>query len=304
MPRFSIIIPTFNAVDTLIETIQSLQAQSFADWEAFIIDDGSSDETVFLADAAAHFDRRIRVLPNIRKGPSAARNFGATIATGDILAFCDADDLWVPEKLEVLDRVFRDTSIDACFAQVGFFDRQLHRSLSTVPEGDLTVPMLLGENPVCTMSNIAVRNSVFEATAGFDMKLVHNEDLEWLIRLVGSGHRVVGLQHTLVYYRTSVTGLSADIGAMRQGRRAALNTARCFGYTATPQDEAVFLRYLARRALRTDAPALQTLMLARDGLRTSLSGWFSPANRGAQTLIAALVAPLIPARLRHALFCS
>ena len=156
----------------------------------------------------------------------AARNFGAKQGRGGILSFCDADDLWLPAKLAETGRAIR-TGADACFGRIVFFDGDTGRTQSTVPHEDVTVPMLLAENPVCTMSNLSVVRHAFLSTGGFDTGVVHNEDLEWLIRLVGTGASLRGIDNLQVGYRTSPSGLSSDLAAMRAGRAAAVATAQC-----------------------------------------------------------------------------
>lgn len=302
MPLFSIVIPCLNAAATLGETLDSLLAQTDPDWEALIVDDGSTDGTRALAASYAMRDRRILLLRNPGRGPSAARNLVMDEGAGDILAFCDADDLWAPEKLARMRAVFTDPAIDAAYSRIAFFDFRGSRTLSTVPAGNLTVPMLMGENPVCTMSNLAVRRGAFAAAGGFDTSLVHNEDLEFLIRLAATGHRITGTDETLVQYRTSPTGLSADLAAMARGRAAALATAARHGFTPDPKAEAIHMRYLARRALRTDAPAREALRLALHGALTSPAGFFGDLKRGGLTFACAVAAPLMPRRLRRALF--
>jgi len=305
MPRFSIVIPCYNASRTLPATLASLRAQSCPDWEAICVDDGSTDDTVALIDAAAVRDPRIRRVANPGKGPSAARNAGATVhARGDIVAFLDADDLWWSEKLAVLLQAFADPATDACFGRVAFFQGSADavRALSTVPQGALRVEDLLGENPVCTMSNVAIRREVFAASRGFDARIVHAEDLEWLIRAVGSGVRMIGLPHTMTWYRANPEGLSANLAAMHEGREAALATARALGFVPRPEHEAVHLRYLARRALRLQSSRLAALRLTLAALRISPAGFFSDRRRGALTALCAIVNPLLPRRVSTALF--
>ncbi|EPX80519.1 glycosyltransferase family 2 protein [Salipiger mucosus] len=302
MTTFTIVIPCFNAEATLPATLDSLRAQTFTDWEMLIVDDGSTDASREIARTAALGDARITLLNNPSRGPSAARNVALRRASGKLIAFCDADDLWAPEKLAVMDRLFAEECVDAAFARIAFFDERGSRSLSTVPEGPLTIGMLLAENPVCTMSNLVVRRDTFEASGGFDSRMVHNEDLEWLIRLVGDGHAVLGVNQTLVHYRTVANGLSADLGAMRRGRATAIETAARYGVRPDRKHEAVYLRYLARRALRTGAPRHQPLRLALSGALTSPVGFFADHRRGVLTLGGALVAPFLPRSLRRALF--
>ena len=245
MPLFSIILPCFNAEATITDTLASLSAQSFNDWEAICVDDGSTDATPLLIRKAALNDPRIRLVRNTGKGPSDARNLGAlSCASGDLLAFCDADDLFVPGKLRHLYDIFRDPSIDAAFGKIGFFQQELGDTnvLSTVPTGNLSIDMLLGENPVCTMSNITVRRGVFERSGGFNPTMVHNEDLDWLIRLVGLGARIIGVDMLHTWYRTSPGGLSTDLPAMLAGRVRAIETAALFDVRPSKRSDAIHHR--------------------------------------------------------------
>jgi len=304
MPTFSIIVPCYNAEATIRSTLESLCAQTLEDWEAICVDDGSSDRTVNLVMAAATRDARIRIGPNPGKGPSHARNFGALVATGEVFAFCDADDIWLPTKLAELAKTFADPEIDGAYGQIGFFQQDPSDAtvFSTVPDGDLSIEALLGENPVCTMSNITLRRTVFEQTGGFDATMVHNEDLEWLIRLVGVGARIVGLSALQTMYRTSVGGLSSDLNAMLAGRTRAIETAAQFGIRPTAQSHATHHRYLARRALRVGDARTVALRHAVAGLGHSPAGFFKPFRRGALTLAGACGALALPRAARQSLF--
>ena len=305
MSRFSIIVPCFNAEATILDTLDSLTAQTFSDFEIICVDDGSTDETRALILAEQQKDQRISLAQSTGKGPSDAHNFGAMmLARGEIIAFCDADDLWSTSKLAYLDVVFQTSPVDAAYSRIAFFDTcpDDATTFSEVPSSDLTISHLLGENPVCTMSNIAIRRDAFTATGGFDPAIVHNEDLEWLIRLVGQGARVASISDALTYYRRNLGGLSADLPAMAKGRDAALKTAAKFGFHPTKKDDAVHLRYLARRALRLGHSRFDAAQFALRGLISSPSGFFGSPRRGALTLFGALAALVLPTRVNHLLF--
>jgi teichuronic acid biosynthesis glycosyltransferase TuaG len=96
----SVITPAFNAAATLQETIDSVLAQTYAEWEMLIVDDGSADGTLEIAQAAARNDHRIQVLRQHNQGVSSARNAALRDAAGRYVAFLDADDVWMPRKLE------------------------------------------------------------------------------------------------------------------------------------------------------------------------------------------------------------
>lgn len=101
MPLVSIITPAFNAAPVLLETIESVQAQSFTDWEMIIVDDGSMDSTIPIAERIALKDERIRIIRLAEHGGAPqARNKGMDSATGRYTAFLNAGDTWLPNKLE------------------------------------------------------------------------------------------------------------------------------------------------------------------------------------------------------------
>lgn len=103
MPVFSIILPCYNSERTLARAVESVQAQSVADFEILIVEDGSTDGTVALAKRLAGVDPRIRVFSDsARRGVSAARNVGLDESQGDWITLIDADDLWMPDRLEKL----------------------------------------------------------------------------------------------------------------------------------------------------------------------------------------------------------
>lgn len=303
MTFFSIIMPCFNAETVIDASITSVLQQTCQDWELICINDGSTDGTAAKLDGWALHDHRISVHHLENRGPAIARNLGASCAEGDILCFLDADDLWAPHKLSRLAEVFADPDIGGAFAEISFFDvpgEEVTRS--SVPTEPLSIAQLMGENPVCTMSNFSLRRGHFIKCGGLAQGFVHNEDLEWLIRLVGMGVTIMPMPERQVWYRRSSGGLSADLIAMARSRRQALRTARYFGITPTRSDDARYLRYLARRALRLDHGASTARSFALRGLKQSPLGFLSPPKRGVPTAIAALIAPLLPQALRQRLF--
>jgi glycosyltransferase involved in cell wall biosynthesis len=100
MPLISIVIPLYNKERFIKETLDSVFNQSFTDYEIIIVNDGSTDSSVFIVNAIG--DQRITVLSNQNKGVSHARNFGISKANSDLIALLDGDDLWEPNHLENL----------------------------------------------------------------------------------------------------------------------------------------------------------------------------------------------------------
>lgn len=309
MTLFTVIIPCYNAAATLRETLESLRAQTLEDWEAVLVDDGSSDETPAMIAAICANDRRFRALSLRNGGPSVARNRAARIARGRYLAFLDADDLWTPEKLAETAAAFRmPPTAGAVFGRIGFFHEadQPDHTQSTVKGGLVTIEDVLGENPACTLSNLSVRRDVFDALGGFNETFRYAEDLEFQLRLVGTGAGLRGLDSLHTRYRASAGGLSANLQAMHDGWARALSSARSCGVQISKRQvrraEAVHLRYLARRALRLSNAPAAAARLALSGMAKSPTAFLSNPYRGGATLLGCLSAPVMPRALRDRLF--
>lgn len=102
-PRVSVVIPAFNAVDTLAATLRSVAGQTHRNLEILVVDDGSTDDTASLVEEAGATDPRIHLLGDgANHGRSRARNTGIDAATGEWVGFVDADDLWAPDRVERL----------------------------------------------------------------------------------------------------------------------------------------------------------------------------------------------------------
>lgn len=106
MPKISVIIPLFNKGFIISETLQSVLAQTFTDFEIIIVNDGSTDNGFEIV--SQFTDNRIKLFQQENKGAAAARNLGIEKATGELIAFLDADDYWFPNHLEELMKLYTD----------------------------------------------------------------------------------------------------------------------------------------------------------------------------------------------------
>lgn len=102
--KVSVIIPTFNRAAYLTEAVDSVLGQTFRDFELVVVDDGSTDDTV---ERMKGYGARVRYLYQQTRGPAAARNKGIEASTGELIAFLDSDDMWLPEKLAKQEAFFR-----------------------------------------------------------------------------------------------------------------------------------------------------------------------------------------------------
>lgn len=121
MKRFSIIIPAFNISQYIDDCLQSVMAQSFADWEAIIVDDGSTDITGSVAEEWSRKDNRIRVIHQSNQGLSVARNEGIKAATGEYVLFLDGDDWLETNALEKIASELHNEDI-LCFSGRRYFE--------------------------------------------------------------------------------------------------------------------------------------------------------------------------------------
>jgi glycosyltransferase involved in cell wall biosynthesis len=305
-PEVTVVMPVYNAAATLDATIASVLAQTFQQFELIAVDDGSSDESLALLRAHAARDTRIRVEAQKNAGVSAARNRGVELGDAPYVAFIDADDLWRPEKLQIhVARHRGDQSIAASYARIAFIPEESNdlaaaKTVSSLCPWAPGLVDVLGENPVCTTSNLVVRRDWFMRSGGFDRNLSFAEDQEFVARLIAMNGHIEGVDAVLTGYRLSPGGLSMDLSAMHAGWR---NVAQRFlAKDELASLEALYYRYLARRVLRAGGSPLRALRYVLSGLRMDPGAFLRDRRRGLFTLAAALAAPFIPARLRLRLF--
>ena len=99
-PKVSILVPQYNTKKVLLETIESVLSQTYRNWEMIIVDDCSTDGSYEYAMTLSEKDQRIKVFQlDCNSGPGAARKYAFEKATGEIIAFLDSDDLWMPVKV-------------------------------------------------------------------------------------------------------------------------------------------------------------------------------------------------------------
>lgn len=218
-PRFSILVPAYNAEATLAETVASVLAQTFSDWELVIVDDGSTDGTRALAEGFAAEGNRIRVVSQANRGTGGAYNTAAREARSDLLVMLSADDLLLPEHLDESDRFIAANPDAAVFTSDGFFGYEDgRREPQDLNEGwrgssECGLTDLLG---ACFFGIGAVfRREVFEAVGGFREDLYAEDYLFWLLALA-HGYRHRYLDVPLAVHRRSSVQKSADALRVRQ----------------------------------------------------------------------------------------
>ncbi len=262
LPSVTVVMPAFNAGRTIESSIQSVLEQSLSNLELIVVDDGSSDGTPDLVRELAAEDRRIRLVQQSNAGPSVARNRGAKLARGEVVAFLDADDQWARDHLALHVEALASTpDLGISFSACDFID---HTGALTSERtrnwiGDVTAADLLGSNPTATCSSLVIRKTVFHDSGLMREDMKYAEDQEWLFRVACAGWRIRCIPGRTVRYRTSPDGLSADAPKMIAGWEKFIEAARHIA----PDVVVVHLAkatshihmYHARRAIRMGKPA-------------------------------------------------
>lgn len=304
-PLFTVVMPAFKARETIAAALSSVLTQTETRFELIVVDDGSPDDSLAVAMHTADGDPRVRFVRKANAGPAAARNEGISYGSAPFVAFLDADDRWAPDLLAQHRAHFAaNPEVGVSFARVCFYDPSMTvpgRLSAYVPH--LTLAQSMGENPVCTTSNLVARRMVFDRVGGFSETLTHAEDQEWVARVLAATRwDVRGLDAALVHYRTSTSGLSADLVRMRAGWRAMIDQLRPLAPTRVAEAEAgaaaVFERYLARRALRTGQPATLAWAHLAKALRLSpIALLLNAPKRTLMTAVGIVAAACLPSRL-------
>jgi glycosyltransferase involved in cell wall biosynthesis len=210
-PACSVIIPAYNAAAYVEQAIRSALDQRGVSVEVIVIDDGSTDTT---PQVLAGFGDAIRVVQQQRGGPYRARNLGAKLARGQWLAFLDADDEWLPDKLaRQLARVDEQTGlVYSDVLNFGDCDRVKERLSDSVPlqEGDVFEPLLLGN--FIALSSVVMRRDWFERLGGFSESQQGVQDWDLWLRYAGEGGRVKVCREPLTRYRLHDGQMSNDVG--------------------------------------------------------------------------------------------
>ncbi|MEW6352061.1 MAG: glycosyltransferase [Thermodesulfobacteriota bacterium] len=296
IPFVSVIIPTFNRLNLLKETVESVREQTFRDFEIIVVNDGSADGTESWLDRQA--DLRAVHTPN--QGIAASRNHGAALARGEWLAFLDHDDLWVPEKLRIQVDFVR-AEPDA--ALVAGRHVRLGRSYKNPQvlgwvKGDLFV-RVYSESFIHT-STVMIRKDVFRAIDGFPTRYRFADEFDVWLRIAGAYpiayvDRVLALirfyEANTSHNRIGVRGdtfriLTEHYDPARIPRAVFLRTMSdhdisfgraCLGVGNTAEALAWFRKSVERTPLRLRS----WRYLLRYGLRT----WFAKIGRAFRTRV-------------------
>ena len=217
-PIVSVLIPTYNGAATLAETLASVFAQSFADFEVIVIDDGSTDATPDVLAAAG--DSRLRVVRQPNAGISAARNRGIAEARGEFIALLDHDDLWPADKLawQVAALQADPAAVMAYGWTEQFGEGGGPAPIPHAPAGEVG-DAFLRHNWIASPGQTLIRADALRTVGGFDPTLWGADDWDLYVRLAAAGPFVYQPKIALLY-RIHATNSSRDWRRMRANLRA------------------------------------------------------------------------------------
>ena len=201
--RFEIIIPCYNAESTLARTLDSLSEQTYRNWRAWVVNDGSTDKSADLAYSKSLADPRIKVFSGPNQGVSAAQNFGRAriLEEGNensIVSCCGSDDWYLPDRCKIYAEEFeKHPEMDFLYSDVSCF----------FPDGGRAQPYGVAYHEIFEPLKLPFENPIFAPTAAyklkcfsvgeFDSRLDSIEDWDFYCRVAKAGFRMVHLKATL-----------------------------------------------------------------------------------------------------------
>jgi glycosyltransferase involved in cell wall biosynthesis len=208
--KVTIIMATYNRAHFIVETLQSIQEQTFTDWECLIIDDGGTDNTLAVTTPILEKDKRFKYLKrpvNFKKGIPGCRNYGINIAKGDYIIFFDDDDIVHPQNLELCIEAFHINTIDFCvYEKKAFFN-----SSNTInfQEEKITIdkPISMSDIEAIIMNTISIssctvmwkKECFFKEK--FNENLLYAEEWECYPRVISNNKYGIKLRNVLYFNR-------------------------------------------------------------------------------------------------------
>jgi len=250
--RVSVVIPAYNQAQYLGSAIQSVLDQTRRDFEVIVVDDGSTDHTRQVVKATR--DERVYYIYQMNKGLPGARNTGIRASSGEYIAFLDADDLFLPDKLDI-QIAFLDENPVIGLAAGGYFFINHEGAILREQRPWLSFPTLTLEHWLLGQpfvpAAILVRRTWLERVGLFDESLrAADEDWDLYLRLAHAGCEMRWLERPMCKYRIHASNVTRNPAAMKSGGLSVLDK---FFADLTLPDEIKALQPLARSRVYLDA---------------------------------------------------
>ena len=210
-PKISIVIPAFNIAQFVAETLDSVLAQTYKNFEIILVNDGSPDTEEFKAALKPYFDDIIYVKQE-NMGASLARNLAICLARGEIIAFLDGDDVWYPGYLESQLKFLEGNSLDMVYCDALLFGEPLSEgtkfSDAAPSRGEVTPESLITTDCNVITSGTILKKKILEESKLFDKSLKYMQDFDLWFRLAKQGAKIGYQSDVLIKYRVRLDGLS------------------------------------------------------------------------------------------------
>ncbi len=201
-PKISVIIPVFNGEKFIAEAIQSVREQNYKPLEIIVIDDGSTDNTM---DVVKSLGGEVVIFSQPNKGVAAARNAGLERATGDLITFIDADDVWLQNKLHQQTSILNNNpeiEIVIGFLLILEFNNREEVTNEQITTGKSAMVFQLG--------SALIRKSVFDKIGRFDTEFGMAEDSDWFFRVMEADIKVQIMEDIVQLYRQHNNNITKD----------------------------------------------------------------------------------------------
>ena len=236
-PKVSVIIPNYNYGRYLRKTIDSVLAQSYPNVEVVVVDDGSKDNSL---EILREYEGKVLTIEQRNGGVSSARNSGVKNSDGEFVAFLDADDLWLPEKLEKQIAKFQaNPEIGMVHCAMTYIDAEdrVKNEIETGLDGWISEEFLRFERScvVGAGSTALVPRAVFDEVGGFDSRQTTAADWDFSYR-IASKYEIGYVRESLVLYRLHGTNMHGNIAAMEHDMLLGYEKAFANGATANPRE--------------------------------------------------------------------
>jgi hypothetical protein len=213
LPKISVVIPAYNSAQLIAETIESVIAQKYREHEIIVVNDGSPDTAAFERAIRIYLDDIIYIRQR-NAGAGAARNTAIEHARGDIIAFLDADDVWMPDYLasQFVFMTRNELQMVYCDAVLMGLNSPYRRTfMETAPSsGECTFNALLDLKCNVITSGTLARRSAVLAAGVFETERVRAHDFHLWLRMAQKGAKIGYQQKQLLKYRVATSGLSGD----------------------------------------------------------------------------------------------
>ncbi|HEX9960471.1 MAG TPA: glycosyltransferase family A protein [Pyrinomonadaceae bacterium] len=248
-PRVSVVIPAYNVAGFVAETLDSVLAQTFPDYEIVLVNDGSPD-TEKLEKTLENYFEKIVYVKQENGGTASARNAGIENARGSLIAFLDGDDIWLPEYLSEQIKFLTENNLEMVYADAFLFGevgdgRETYMRKSPSTGAANFEGIVSGRCSVITSGTLCYKQKIIDAGM-FDAELprIGMEDFDLWLRLAKAGVKIGYQRKILLKYRVSPTSLSGS--SVQRARRGVvgLNIVR-EKLNLTPDEEKVLRETLA-----------------------------------------------------------